>query len=487
MLAPPVPNPRRRKSLGNLPLRPRVSSSSSSPFHPVMPFIRSLTIIALVGAGAFAACAASSPGPPTRDPYCPVALVVPQSDDALVLASANADLKYGAGSMQAYDLDVLSQLVAGWQAGRGTLPAGCVQSPTRVGVAVCPSTVNGARAAYVLPTAVQIGNFASAMAGQALASGKTRIFAAVRGDPSITWVDWDPATKSLDCSSSGSSFPRCDAAHRLDNLLDDPDLGAVTSEPFGVGVDAPGESVIVTHLTTGTLTLLHAPASGDQPIIADILTGIWAPNSFGIITAVDAAVRHPGDPSHLFYVTSRSEARVNEVRVVPPTEAGAEPRLVLARSFFYAPAPAGDGTAGDARGLAFTADGDRMVMVSRSPNSLITFDTSLDAGGRPLDQMVGQVEICSQPSELSLYELVDRRLAYVSCFSSGEVWVVDLESQSLSGVIPVAPGPSALAISSGHKLGFVAEYGNDTVTVIDLDPASPNFNRAVLSLGLERI
>jgi hypothetical protein len=53
-------------------------------------------------------------------------------------------------------------------------------------------------------------------------------------------------------------------------------------------------------------------------------------------------------------------------------------------------------------------------------------------------------------------------------------------------VVPVGTGPAALTVSAGHKLGFVAEYGNDTITVIDLDPASPSFNRGVLSLGRER-
>src|SRR6185369_10694977 len=135
-------------------------------------------------------------------------------------------------------------------------------------------------------------------------------------------------------------------------------------------------------------TLVHAPLDpGQPPTLQDRLTGIWAGNnSTNSVSAVAAAVRKPGDPTDLFYVTSRAEARINVVRAVDTMDAtgGKTGRLVRADSFFYAPAPAGNGTDGDARGVSFSPDGDEAYVVSRTPSSLMIFDTSIDpASGVP--------------------------------------------------------------------------------------------------------
>jgi hypothetical protein len=448
--------------------------------------MRAVTRLAVVSLlGGLSACAASSPEPPSNDPYFPAALQLTPDGATLFVASANADLKYGAGAIHAYDLATVAQLVDAWQGGEGSLPAGCTASTTRRELADCPSTVSGARASYVV-AAVQIGNFVSGLGLQTLDTGEERVFATVRGDPSLTFLDWNPGAGVLDCGGSGS-FPRCDAAHRLEALrgdLDEP----FSPEPFGVGVDGPGESAVITHLATGLLTLVRAPIDGSPPELTDQLTGIWAPNTSGFISAVSAAPRRPGDPAGFFYVTSRSEARVNMVRAAPDAQGLDIGRLVLAGFFFYSPSPGGSGIDADARGLAFTASGDRMVMVSRSPSSLLTIDTSLDAQGRPRNAVIGQVEICSQASGVAIDERADGRLlAYVPCFSSGEVWAVDLVEQRLAQVMRVGRGPAAVAVDKTHKLAYVAEYGQDTITVIDLDPDNVTYHHAVLVLGHRRI
>lgn len=430
-----------------------------------------------------AACAASSPEPPANDPYFPAALTLSPDGKSLFVASANADLKYGSGTVHVYDVAAVAELAAAWQGGAAAPPAGC-ELGDRPGVVECPSTVAGARAGYV-SAAAQIGNFVSALGSQLLDDGRVRLFAAVRGDPSVTWIDWDAAARTIDCGGSGS-FPRCDDRHRLDAFLNNPSEGTeLAAEPFGVGVDGPGESVLITHLTTGLITLVRAPADGGPPLLTDRLTGIWTPNSNGIITAVSVAPRLPGDPAGFFYVTSRSEARINVVRPLSEGEEAAR-RLVLVNSFFFAPAPAQGGTDADARGLAFTSDGKRMVMVSRTPASLYTLDTSIDRDGRPANRVIGQVEICAQPSGVAIDEGDRQGVAYVPCFGSGELWAVDLATQRLVATITVGRGPSGVAVDSARHLAFVVDYADDTVTVVDLDPANLTYQHAVLVLGKKR-
>ena len=55
-------------------------------------------------------------------------------------------------------------------------------------------------------------------------SGALRLFVPVRGDPSITWVDFYPSDQETDCGGSGNP-PKCDEDHSLTQLRDDVDFG----------------------------------------------------------------------------------------------------------------------------------------------------------------------------------------------------------------------------------------------------------------------
>ena len=58
-----------------------------------------------------------------------------------------------------------------------------------------------------------------------------RVFATVRGDPSVTWAEFDPGAGQLSCAAGGV-FESCDAPHRLDHYLTSRDYGSLPSEPF---------------------------------------------------------------------------------------------------------------------------------------------------------------------------------------------------------------------------------------------------------------
>jgi DNA-binding beta-propeller fold protein YncE len=472
---------------------------------PTLPTARRAAFLGLACASALvAACAASSPVPPQNDPYFPATLALSPdtAESFLFIANANSDLKYGSGSVQVYDLAQVEQMASGWNGGAGALPADCTIDALRPELAHCLSTTaDGARAGYVAAAAVQIGNFVSALRVQLMNGGSMRLFSAVRGDPSVTWMDFTPADGKLDCGGSGG-FPRCDDRHRLQTMRNDEDLGVLLEEPFGMAIDGAREHVIVTHLTRGDVSLIHAPLDPAQPpTLQDRLTGIWAGNnSQNIVSAVAAAVRKPGDPTNLFYVTSRAEARINVVRAVDTVDAAGAPtaRLVRADSFFYAPAPAGNGTDGDARGVAFSPEGDQAFVVSRTPASLMVFDTSIDpTTGTPRHVLTHQVALCTHltagidgggPDALAVVDVNDdpavfEPRVYVTCFDIGQIWVVDTDRGRLESTIPVGRGPDSFTISAVHKQAYVGNYGDDTISVIDLDTQSPTYQHAVLQLG----
>jgi DNA-binding beta-propeller fold protein YncE len=472
---------------------PVVSLSRCRWAGPISPRPSALGPIFALGIalGAFTAgpgCSPDSPKPPEFDPYFPASMALSADERWLFLVNANSDLSFGAGSAQVWDVDAIAALV----------PGDCAPSPdtSRPELRVCPSTTKDGPAAYA-KDGVQIGNFAADIAVQTLTDGRLRLFATVRGDPSVTWIDFDPAAASLSCGGAGG-YPRCDEAHRLDTFRNDTSLGGLQDEPFGVAVDAIGGRAVVSHLTSGDVSLLLAPQDGGPPVLADRVTGIWAPGaSTQAISAAAVAARVSGDPQGYFYVTSRNEARVNLVRAVSAADPDGAPsaRLVRGTSFFYSPGPPINGADGFGQAMRFSADGTRMFLVTRTPSrvsptiaptTLTVVDTSLGPSGQPKNVVVGSIEICGQPMDVDVVETGGETLAYVPCFASGEVWVVDGVRLHLVDTIAVGRGPAAIAVARSKKRAFVANYGEDTVSVIDLDPASPGYHHAVLELGKKR-
>jgi YVTN family beta-propeller protein len=77
--------------------------------------------------------------------------------------------------------------------------------------------------------------------------------------------------------------------------------------------------------------------------------------------------------------------------------------------------------------------------------------------------------------------------AYVTCFQDGQVYVVDPRGQSqVEDIVTVGRGPYSIAAAKDLKQLFVSNYLEDTIAVIDVDPASPQRNRVVLRIGQPR-
>jgi DNA-binding beta-propeller fold protein YncE len=436
----------------------------------------------------FAGCTASSSAvaPPQFDPYYPTAVTISPDEKYLFVESSNSDLRYDSGTVQVLDLDKIDAIIAAWNPFGGNPPRPtCKRDTLFQEILVCDSSTNGTPADFVLD-AVKIGDFGSSLGIQTIDSSHLRLFSTVRGDPSLTWVDFDEGSEKLDCGGAGT-FQRCDAKHRLDQMRnDDADFGGLTVEPFQLYVDSGAERVFITHLTSGRVTVASAPKDG-SPRLESTLTGIWAPNrQTGGLGACGITARQPGDPDGWVYVTSVAEARLALVRATQGTNGLT---LVRGPSYLYSAAFGGlavDGSPGDARSIKFTPDGNRAFLVSRLPAAILEFDTSMDATGVPKNELLATTEICDQPSQMVMADLGEGLRGFVPCFANGQVWVVDLDRMELVDAIDVGKGTTSITVSPTRKRVYVTDYADDTVAVIDVDPASPTKDHTVLRVGKPR-
>ncbi len=292
-------------------------------------------------------------------------------------------------------------------------------------------------------------------------------------------------------------------------------------EPFGIALDegtypgtgTPYHRLLVTHLLGGEVTVINTgldnPVSTEdqppppEPVVTDVRGGFFSPDASGRRGGFGLAALRPGDGTSLWYLTSRvnplvSLFRVNEEGRILPTGAfsvAAGPLLVGSdiRDFVVEPpdAPGGDPA--------------RAFFVDNNPPSLLTLDTRLtvpEAGpsGLPSDSVVDEVPVCEGPSHLALRRWTepgapggpDRVVtrAYAVCFGTGQVAVVDPDLSLLVDTISSGRGANDMAFNFGapfpepkHRRGYVANFTDSTVSVIDLDRGSPTENRVVFRIG----
>lgn len=420
---------------------------------------------------ALAGCPASGEEvqPPRDQIFFPTGLALDPSDEVLFVVNANSNLAYDSASVVVADLDVIDTLTDTWLGGQ--LPDGdCIRDDILAHIAQCQE------AEVLRPEAsARIGNFATDLGVQELADGDLRLFVPVRGDPSITWIDYEAG--QLTCGGTGS-FPLCDDDHRLSQYLADLELPSLVTEPFGVYVDSGNGYAVVTHLAQAAVSLVDAPVDGSMPVLTDVVAGIFAAQGQQR-SAVDAAGRMPGMPEDLLYVTSSTESRIQMMYV---HRDGDRPRLAASEYFFLEQAFPSD----NARGITFSDDGQRGYVVNRNPPMLQIIDTSLDEEGFPRNELEAAVEVCRDAAQVTLADLGEGERAYVSCFPASQIWVVDPVGAQVEAVIDVGRGPSALAVSEQRQKLYVANFLEDTLSVVDLAPGSATENLTVLRLGTPR-
>lgn len=422
---------------------------------------------------AAAACTASSEEvrPPEDALFFPTGVAVSPDDRFLFVTTANSDLRYDSGTVLAIDIERVDNIVTAYRANPTQIEPFCVVDQDGGGALECEEAdflVGGA--------GVRIGNFTTAIGVQDKGGGNLRVLIPVRGDPSVTWAEWDGAARSLSCGG-GQGFDLCDDDHRLTRMRNDEDLPELPEEPYGIYVDSVSEYAAITHLRSGTVSLVDSPAAG-TPMLSDAIGGLFNGNFPG---TTGIAGRLPG-ADNILYVQSRAEDRVQMLTV--SRQDGAPAFLVPASYFFLNGVGGGGGTSNDSRGIVFDATGDRAFLINRSPPSLQIFDTSIGPTGAPQNRLLTAIDVCREASAVTLADGGGGNRAYVSCFQTGELYVIDPRGASVvEAVTTVGRAPFGVAAAPSRQLLFVSTFLDDSIAVVDIDPASPTLNRVVLRIG----
>ena len=432
----------------------------------------------LVGAGCTAS--AKEVQPPVDQIYFPTGLAVTPDQSVLFAANANSELRYDSGSITVFDLDMVDRLAADWVTSK-TIPSGCAQERDHTETLACDEALSGL---IRTDAGVRIGNFATEIALQDIGNGALRLIVPTRGEPSIAWLDWDGAR--LSCTTGTEGYALCDDAHRLSYVHNNPDLSSVPDEPFGVFADSAGQFAIVTHLTTGAVTLIDSPSvpTADRPVeVADVLIGLFGPDQqTGLTGTTGVAGRTPGAAGDIVYVGSRSEGRIQTLTVGQPVN-NAPPYLLPGPYFFLTGVGSHAGNSNDTRGMAFSANGERLYLINRRPATLQIIDTSLGPTGAPRNQGVAAATICREGSTLTVADAGEGERAYVTCFQDGQIYVVDPRGNSeVEEIITVGRGPYSVVASPSRKKLYVSNFLEDTIAVIDTAPGATQ-NRVVLRIG----
>ncbi|HEY4179751.1 MAG TPA: hypothetical protein VGM90_23075 [Kofleriaceae bacterium] len=435
---------------------------------------------AVLGAG----CTAdSSKVRPIEDElFYPTGMAVAPDDSVAFVANANSELRYDSGAVMVLDLALVDSVISDWVKNKalpdgdddGDGEADCAQDPDRSETLICDES-----RFFEERAGVRIGNFATDIGIQDRGNGALRLFVPTRGDPSIAWADWDGSR--LACSSNSDPDALCDDNHRLSYLNNDSGQSSIPEEPFNVYADSKGEFAMVTHLTSGAVTLINSPKDSQDVGVTDVLTGIFAADGNGLRGATGVT----GSPSGngIVYVGSRTEDRIQTFTVGHPAN-GASPFLLPGEWFFLDGVGANTGGSSDTRGMTFSPSGERMYLVNRRPPSLQVYDESLTATGAPANNAIGATDICRQASTVAISGVGADERAYITCFQDGQLYVVNPRSGVyVEDIILVGRGPYSVATARSRNKLFVTNFLEDTIAVIDIDPASPTRNRVVLRIG----
>lgn len=484
--------------------------------------------------------------------YYPTGLAMDPSGEALYLSNGNADLRYAGGTVQSVDLRAFECMLDYTRDGtRGdgcdpylfcamdyassgfrTKPAGCdaarldgdfpAANQKRLGKqALCrpdllDTQVIECDEQLLISSAVRVGNFAGTLVlqegpvtanpscagedqvagphGQVLCRGdQRRLWVAVRGDPSVTFVDVgkDPQApaNALSCDDhSGTAGSPVSCVNQRITVRDfhDGEPGAKCAtdsskcvnmpfEPFGLKLDQgvlpgtcqdgascvagatcadgsacpvgdPYSRLLVSYLANGEVALIDSDLTHDprstheqqptQPVVLDVKSGFFSADATGRRSAFALAPRIPGDPHSYWYVTSSVNPTVALFRI---SDSG----LIL---------PAGKVTLGggpyysgsDVRDLVFdpcTEDdpGCRAFIVNDDPPSVFTLDTRVDPvggtpgspAGLPENQVASIVDTCQGPANLAF-----RRIDLGSGYTASRIYAVCFDGNQLAVIDP---------------------------------------------------
>lgn len=492
--------------------------------------------LALASAGCFTDADGRQPDPDRL--YFPTGLVTSPGKTSLYVANSDFDLGFAGGSLQVLDLRrlrddtrvIVEEIAGGSSPAQACAAAGRANNPD-------PWLNPGPCDAFAVSPYIQQFAFIGAFTSGVLLvhepeGNRARLFAPVRGDPSITYFDVeddrgadDSFTPSfqLDCEQADNSF--CSAGHRIGQ---DPDRNLrgvqLPADPVGIAATPDGRAIVSAHQTQGSASLIINDWNGEPQLtyfLSNLSSGPTETIPLPEPAFVPTAKQRADDGGYTFTyrsgfaVTFRSSAELDLLRYVPDSGA-IPPRPFLLRDDIVPISI--NASAFDSRGIALidserrtceaacpTDDLECLVscaeqrpakiyMANRNPASLLigrletvvnrqTIDGEDVVTGAtesaffydsvPLNFGASRVEVGHVIDESG--RIVERIFAV--CFDSRSVFIFNPELEQVEAVIRTGRGPHDIAFdvdtsdpdSPSHAFMYVGHFIDSYLGVVDLD------------------
>ena len=447
----------------------------------------------------------------------------------LFLTNANRDVAYNTGSVVAIDLEAFWDAWYDPATGRAypycdpedRKPRRCVQPagarldadyPCRH-VAVEPQVIECDESNFVDAT-VRIGNFTTDLAVSSEVDGDGdsywRLWTPVRGDPSVTYIDLhisgDGDSVDFDCGQGQDSGQRdplmCARDHRLTHVFGDKDEDPLAREPFSLLVDDENRFAYVAHAAGNAFTIIDLGDASHPPEIVEQVPLFAAPSGqfsggFGLAKRpcfaagqgpMGSADAEPNVPSitkgctrPLIYAGYRFSAGLVTFAVTDQAD-------VRSASVTGVGGLSTAGFTGPVLGQMSFADprGDELYVVQTTPGALLQMDTSLGPDGEPANiPAAPPIELCLQPTVFTVHDDGIERLAFVSCFRSAAIFVVDLDSFEVVGSVLGGTGPHDLLVDPERQVLYSANTLEATLSVIDLSRTRGTRFSEIARIGIQ--
>jgi hypothetical protein len=331
--------------------------------------------------------------------------------------------------------------------------------------------------APLLVDEVRIGSFAS---GLELSPDQSRLYLPIRSDADITRVDIDTAGL-MDCGGGFGTTEKCIDAFRVSNrdvassrdVELPPDPVALAVRPlsdFPGHTATEGDYIVMAHRQGQASLFIAPPDAGPELDLIDVLPGF----PIGIPTLV----REPD--SGLFWGGSASSGLIGRIGVVLDETFGPDE---ISESYLFdggslRVANLGSGSQADFRDVTFDPrPGNRAAYVlSRIPPALVITDRDVALGPMLVQSLLPDqiIRVGSGPSRIALAEVQTssgpRMLAFVSCFDSRDIHVIDVDLGQLAGVVREMSGPFEIEVDAVRNRLYVVDFRTSVIRIVDLAP-----------------
>ncbi len=414
------------------------------------------------------------------------------SGQRLLVVNSNLDREFASGALVSIDLEALEQGMQQPLEEDATRSAArpCRRSAMVSGRLECEATwlIEDERTLR-LPTGA--GNIAADRpAGE---DGPLRLLIPSSFAQTVTWIDVLPDPSGglrFRCGQDGDGV--CDDVH---TLRYDDGGARLPADPARLVVDDQGfRFAYLPHLIGGVMTLI-ALDGGVGPEIVDIQGEFFLEDPFaetGLAGGFSVAQRacDPTNPPSdnqdcskpSLYASHRHWPGMRQFSVAVGLDlilaqgdvplAAANPFGVLDRPFM-----------GE---LEFEdpALGERLLAVHTTPPSLSRIDTSIDDEGAPRNETREVASLCHYPNLVEVYRPEGREwLAFVSCYSEGQVAVVGLSAFSVIATIATGEGANELVVDAARQRLYVVNTLESSIALVELDHLSPRFLEVVAVVG----